>query len=212
MPGDDKYIHEMNSQESIAANDILAIEDYNVGTELRQISVLQLQNYILGNADPLNTDIPLMADFNFAYSEGTITWDTGTILYAGVTYEIETGYTDKLYIYWDEGNPSTFTYSDVKVNTKWLMCYRDAAEETVYPAFQQKIIHGAFIKALTIEADHINLYGIDENGRLDLSEVGTGIIEDINGDYKIYISDTAPGSDIEGLVGRWSLAATNFKT
>ena len=197
MPGDDKYLHELDALDSIASADLLPIEDQDATDVLKYISINQLQNFILGNVPDLNTDVPLMQDITFSYNgSGNIEWTSGEILYAGIYYPISADSTDKIYVYWDETSPNTFYTSDVASETKWMMCYKDTTEEAVYSAFQQKIIHGGFIKANTITTNELNVVGIDDDGKLKLSEIGSGDTDDISEGTNKFAAES--GADITG--------------
>lgn len=129
----------------------------------------------------ITADMPITRGITFADGGGgKVTWSTGTLRYKGVDYTIAaegTGDTNE-YIYWDkDSTPTSFlttaTLATVIGLDKWLMCYNDSG--TPQLAHQNKIIHGGYIKASTIDTINLNALSIT-TAKINNLDVTTGKI------------------------------------
>lgn len=89
-----------------------------------------------------------------------MTWTAGTLRYQGTNYSIIAGSSIDDYAYWDMGDSNTtYITTDILATVigtdKWVMCYNDGG--TIYPAHQNKVIHGGIIQADTITANNISV-------------------------------------------------------
>jgi len=144
-----------------------------------------ITNYI-GGTIPVDTntivaDVPLTNGIVFSDGGGgVVTWTTGTLRYKGTDYTIaaeDTGDTNA-YIYWDlNSNNTTFkttaTLADALGADKWAMCYNDGG--TPYPAYSNKILHGGYIEASTIDTVNLNALSITTE-KINNLDVTTGKI------------------------------------
>lgn len=127
----------------------------------------------------ITADMPITRGITFADAgAGKVTWSTGTLRYKGVDYTIAveaTGDTNE-YIYWDkDSTPTSFLTTATLANVigldKWLMCYNDGG--TPQLASQNKVLHGGYIKASTIDTVNLNALSIT-TAKINNLDVTTG--------------------------------------
>jgi len=133
---------------------ISAVDAFGEGAKSSEASEttlsLQLKDY--------NLDLPLTSGITWS-TDSKVIWTSGTLTYKGAVYNITGGNTTDEYIWWDKNNsPTTFHHSNTRPSIGadiWLMAYYDSETDTVYPAFQNKIMHAGLLQASTITADLI---------------------------------------------------------
>jgi hypothetical protein len=129
-----------------------------------------ITSYVGGEVVPVDpnalvSDVPFTNGIVFSQSGANVVWTTGTLRYKGVNYTIAAEATGdaNAYIYWDLNSaPTTFkttaTLADTLGADKWAMCYNDSG--VPYPTYSNKIIHGGYIEASTIDTVNLNALSI----------------------------------------------------
>ena len=166
----------------------------------------------------INIDIPLVSGFVFSNdtpSSGSVAWNSFTITYKGIVYNIASGNASAKFIYWDStsytetgGVYSSQLYSNASLATasgsgKWVMGLNDVG--TLYPSYAIPILHGGLIQADTITGEQIygeTLSAIKANmgtltsGTILLSGADGAEEPEATALYQIKLDGT-------GLYGRW---------
>jgi len=85
---------------------------------------------------------------------GGVTWNAHSVHYQGVTYSISGSSTTNKYIYWNVSSPNGYQVSNARPSFSggdWIMILNNDGDG--YEAFQQKIIHAAYLQAGTIDTE-----------------------------------------------------------
>lgn len=139
--------------------------------------------------DKITADFPLTSNIDFTDGgAGEVDWTSGTLVFAGTTYNISSGNaaSGNKWIYWDSSSsPTTFsstaTLATAIGTTKWVMCYNDGGTPYVPPGF--KILHGGLIEVDTINATHMAVDSITAaNGAIANLAVVSGTIANLSVD------------------------------
>ena len=123
-------------------------------------------------------------------SPGYVSWSGAKVVYKGATYNIANGSTNLKYIWWDYTYPNSFQASATKpalADDDFLVCLNlDGAHLQVWAG---TLVHGGTIRtgsisteelqAGSVTAEKVNILGLDASGRLILTQIGSGTLDDI---------------------------------
>ncbi|RLE67006.1 MAG: hypothetical protein DRJ38_00100 [Thermoprotei archaeon] len=138
-------------------------------------------------------------------SSGYVSWTSGTLYYEGVAYSINSGYTNKKYIYWEKPNTS-FSVSDTKPSwapDRFLIAVNEDGTHTL--VWNATLIHGGSIITGTITAQEIKSRSITAD-RIATNTITSNEVLNISSDKivisgSVYLSDWRHPSDVTKIDG-----------
>jgi len=95
----------------------------------------------------------------FSASGGVLSWNSFTLTYQGVDYEISSGSTSDMYIYWKEGDTflsSSNTKPDIASDPSiHMIAVFDASTNTFWEVWKPTVVHGGMIITETISTEEL---------------------------------------------------------